>query len=450
MSAFGFLRGFFRGKANTVTTRGRGLPDQSLWDQFRRVGGSLTPTQVSSIIRQADGGNLQPLVDLANDARQKDCTLQSVLGTREKAVAGLDWQLVYPGISPKSSKGSRQKRFVEEQLLGSDSFSDVVEHLTGGSYYGHAVTEHVWTTNPKGQLVIGEFKCQPARRFGYRPLDGAFVWEDRGNVAAGIPLDSFPLGNFSISHPRITGDVPCREGLARVLMWAALFRNWDLSDWLKLGEIGWKPWRTGVYKKGASTEDIDNLAAILEGMSSSGYATHPETTEIKVEWPKGQGMQASHKELFDTIGAEMAKAVLGQTLTTEQGSVGSQALGKVHNDIRIDILEADAKHVAAVITRDIVTPLVRLNFGERAEVPKFRFVTEEKEDLASFGDGIGKLVNAGLRIPANWAREQAGIPHPEGDEEIIGVADVEETDEADDADSHTDEETDDDGDEAAE
>lgn len=422
MSALDRLRGLFRPKA-APSANGKSLPDQSLWDQFKRIGGSLTPQQVSAIIRQADGGNMQPLVDLANDSRQKDCTLQSVLGTREKAVAGLDWQLIFPGQDKDSSREPRQKKLVESVLRDNESFPAVIEHLAGAGYYGHAVVENLWGRDSKDRLIIKTFKTQSARRFGYRPVDGEFVWEDRGAVTMGVPLSSFPLGNFAISHPRITGDVPCREGLARVLMWAALFRNWTLSDWLKLGEIGWKPWRTGIYKKTASTEDIANLVEILEGMSSSGVAVHPDSTEVKVEWPKGQGAQASHSELFDKIGAEMAKAVLGQTLTSDQGRVGSQALGNVHNEVRKDLLEADAKHIASVITRDIVTPLVRLNFGDNVEVPRFKFVTEEKADLGTFATGISVLVASGLRIPANWVRDQAGIPHPEADEEIVGVSD---------------------------
>ena len=445
MSVWSWLRESFARAPKP--TSGHGLPDQSLWEQFRRIGGSLTPSQVSSIIRQADGGNLQPLIDLSNDARQKDCTLQSVLGTREKAIAGLGWALVYPGQDPTSTRGNRQRMLVEGVLRSSVSFDAAIEHLAGGAYPGHAVVENVWAKSPSGKLIIASFKNQPARRFGYRPTDGAFVWEDLGNVASGKPMADFPAGNFAISHPRINGDVPCREGLARVLMWAALFRNWTISDWLKLGEIGWKPWRRGIYKKSASQEDIDNLNDILSSMSASGYASYPETTEVHVEWPSGQGMRASHAELFDVVGREMAKAVLGQTLTSDQGRVGSQALGKVHNEVRHDILEADAKHVASVITRDIVAPLVRYNFGDSADVPAFVFITEDKEDIAAFGDGVGKLRKAGLRIGAKWVRDQVGMPEPEEGEEMLGDGegshDETDSDEEDSTDKPADDEADD-------
>ncbi|HNX51735.1 MAG TPA: hypothetical protein PKL08_16320, partial [Thermoanaerobaculaceae bacterium] len=69
--------------------RGRVVPDLSLWDQAGRLGGKLTPQDVSAIIRMADGGELRLLMDLANECRQKDCHLSAVLSVAEESIAGL-------------------------------------------------------------------------------------------------------------------------------------------------------------------------------------------------------------------------------------------------------------------------------------------------------------------------------------------------------------------------
>ena len=61
----------------------------SLYYQHTRIGGSLTPEDVSNILRTADTGYMWRLADLANESRQKDCHLQSILGTREMAIAGM-------------------------------------------------------------------------------------------------------------------------------------------------------------------------------------------------------------------------------------------------------------------------------------------------------------------------------------------------------------------------
>lgn len=431
MSIWSRLGGLFKRAPSAASSdSGSALPDLSLWQQVQRIGGSITPADVSYIIRSADTGDTSALVDLANEMRQKDGHLQSVLQTRETALCGLEWELFYPGQDPKSKRGGRQKRFVERTLRVHPDFRRLIAHLTGAMYYGYAVAETVWDVRG-GRQVPQRFVCHGARRFGFRDVDGRMVWRDTGTSYTAVDFRAKWPDKFIVSQPRINGDVPCREGLVRVLMWLALFRNWSLSDWLKLAELVYKPWRVGRYnRKGdnpASKEDVANLRNILAGMTSSGVAVHPDTVAIDLKFPEvngsAQGSGGAHASLFDTCGREMSKAVLGQTLTTEQGTVGSQALGNVHNQIRKDILESDAEHLAEVITRDVIEPMIRLNFGPTAPVPRLRFVTEDSTDMVAFATALEKLVPV-LRIPAEWARDKLGIPAPEDDSELLGTYEV--------------------------
>lgn len=426
------VRGLFRGQTHAPLERaeaapgraGSVLPSQSLWEQFGRIGGGVTPATVSNIIRAADGGDPSLLIDLGNESRQRDGHLHSVLQTREIAVASLPWELIIDGQKKRSSRGARQRSFCEKALRGNREFRRLLAHLSGAFYPGYAVGEMVWV-NEGGKLLPKSFLCHSPRRFGFRREDGLLVWRERG----GQEIDfrrAWP-DKFITSQPRVNGDVPCREGLLRVLMWLALFRNWSLSDLLKLAELAWKPWRIGVYKKTASKEDRDNLESILAGMTSSGAALHSEAVEVQFKWPEMKGGSSSgqggtHEGLFDICGREMSKAVLGQTLTTEAGKIGSQALGNVHDGVRRDILEADAVHLAEVITRDIIEPMVRLNFGPTAPVPTFRFITEEFSDIESFATAIATLSgpDVKLKISADYVRDKVGIPKPDAEDELVG------------------------------
>jgi phage gp29-like protein len=89
----------------------------------------------------------------------------------------------------------------------------------------------------------------------------------------------FAPGKVLFYQPRVTGAEPNREGLARVLVWAALFRNWSVRDWVQLGELAWKPWRIGTYD-GADEKAISTLKTILRCVSTLGilenlYASFP-------------------------------------------------------------------------------------------------------------------------------------------------------------------------------
>src|SRR5690606_24231377 len=116
-------------------------------------------------------------------------------------------------------------------------------------------------------------------------------------------------------------------------------------------------WRLGQYEKTADKKDIDALKLASRTLSTTGSAVFPATTKLTVEWPKGVGStmgKSSHSELFGVMGAEMSKAVVGQTLSTEQGDRGSQSLGTVQERVRGDILAADAIGSAATLTKHLV------------------------------------------------------------------------------------------------
>jgi len=392
--------------------------EESLSMQFQRIGGNLTPQMVSSIIVQADSGDQSRLVDLSNEARQKDCTLHSVLQTRELSLNSLEWQV---NTAEESRRKSRKvAEFCEEALKACDSFGRALQDLQGGPYYGHSTDEVLWIKDGRN-VIPGEFAHIHQRRFEFRQSDGRLCLSGC-NGLGDFPVDLIvdqPAGKFIQHQPRINGDVPAREGLSRVLMWVALFRNWDIRDWMQLAEMGWKPTRLGKYKKGADSKDIDALYAVLARLTSSAWAGLPDTTEVLIEWPKGNAVGSTHKELADFLGAEMAKAVLGQTLTTDSGEKGARSLGDVHDRVRRDILESDARAIEQTINRQLIGPMVRMNFGNAEVPPEFKFVTAETANVESFANAMAKLAPV-ARIPAAWAREQIGAPEPDDNDELLG------------------------------
>ncbi len=58
-------------------------------------------------------------------------------------------------------------------------------------------------------------------------------------------------------------------------------------------------------------------------------------------------------------------------------------------------------------------PLYALNcksFNDARRIPRFEFDTAESEDINSFGEGLGKLVDIGFQIPLQWAQDKMQIP----------------------------------------
>ncbi len=118
--------------------------------------------------------------------------------------------------------------------------------------------------------------------------------------------------------------------------------------------------------------------SMLMSMVQAGVGVVETGDELKTINVEKSGSSNLYIDFIGLCNAEISKSILGQTLTTEQGEVGSQALGNVHFQVRNDIIESDKKFVTEYMNK-YIRQLVDLNF-EVETYPEFRFF--EKEDIA--------------------------------------------------------------------
>lgn len=394
------------------------VEDLSLWSNNARIGGGITPAQIGAILREADGGSMSRLMDLGNECRQRDSHLQAVLATLEESNAGLAWQIVPPDDA--RAKDKRAARWAEAVLRANPYLPALIAHLAGAIFYGYAVAEIMWAKSA-GKMIPTLLCPLAPRRFGFRPRDGRFVWRDDGTTLDGIDFREKHPRKFIVAQPRVNGDVANREGLVRPLVWMSVFRNWVISDWLRTAEISWKPWRIGTYKKaGTNNEDRAELESAMRRLTTDGSVTKSDAVEIDVKWPEGAtSARSTHAEFTNVLGNEMSKAVLGQTETTQASTSSGYAQAKVHDAVRRDLLESRAKYIAQVLTRDMLTSLIELNF-DGIRLPRFEFLTQDPIDLNSFAESLKALREAGARIPHAWVHDQTGIPKPNENEPCLG------------------------------
>jgi phage gp29-like protein len=395
-----------------------------LSESFGRIGGNLSPSAVTAILAEADSGTPARLVDLMHESRQKDGHLQSILETRELALQQLEWDMVPPGEKPLKRDKKIAKQ-CKEWLQALRSFPRLLSHLSGESLlFGHATAEIMW--RKQGAAIVPDHTHElSCRRFRFTESEGRLVFLQRPTDITGIDLVEAYPGKFIQVRRRVNGDVPVREGLCRSLLWAALFRNWGVGDWLKLAEMAWKPWRTAKFDKNKLsdvTKDVAAMKRILEAMTSNGLAIYPDAWTVDVNWPEfaGGANGSNHSELVAFMGREMSKAVLGGTDAIEAEKNGSRAASEVRNEIRKDRRDADAITLGAEIKRSLIEPMVKMNFGENALVPEFFFLTEDPADLEKFSKSINYLRTAGLKIPSSYVYEKTGINQPKDGDELLG------------------------------
>ena len=108
---------------------------------------------------------------------------------------------------------------------------------------------------------------------------------------------------------------------------------------------------------------------------------------------------------------EMSIAVLGNTLTTDAKSTGTQALGKVHQDEEDQLKEDDRDFVLDVLNYDMAD--IFSSLGVNTEGGEFTYVTTKRVDKTVQINVVEKLSNMGLPISDDYLYETFEIDKPD-------------------------------------
>lgn len=364
----------------------------------------LTPDKLGTIFREADGGDVYRQMELFEEMEEKDPHLFSIMQTRKLAVAGLDYEAA-PFSEDK--KDVEAAEFVSEVIYGLPGFEDDLMDMLDGIGKGYSVLEIYWDVRGGRNVARRLEHVHPKNVTWSNSVNPRLITEERpGGV-------DFPPFKFIFHRHRTRSGHPSRQGVLRVVAWMYLFKNYGIKDWVSFAEVYGMPLRIGKYDPSSTKEDKDALIQAVRALASDAAGVIPKSTEIEfVEAVKNSG-EAVYEALADFCNAEMSKAVLGQTLTSQQGEKGSYSLGQVHDRVRGDILKADCEMAAKTIRRDLIRPLVGFNFGWDRPLPWFRFHYEEPEDLKQKAETIRTLVEAGFEgVPEDYVHEKFDIPKP--------------------------------------
>jgi hypothetical protein len=335
----------------------------------------------------------------------RDPQSSSCLDLRTTIAASLPWELI--AQDGTSNKAMDLCRHVLEDLL---DFPGLLTDLTKSTYYGLAAQEVFWkvSDDPRFKGLIVPWDTLP--------LDLQFVWfsQDRTVLVNGrTPETGKLLLHTTGSHFRN----PYGLGRGRTVpQWVKvkkaisylLFR--DVGSYIH-DKIHF------TYPDGTDEAEaavyLQNAAKAVQApalVTREGFKATPIRLDSKFE-------VISH--LIDAIDGQIAKAILGNTLTTGEGRHGTQALGGVHESMSDKQTWADGLRNQMTCNRFLLPWIIQANLpGDRA--PQISFDTTVKQDdlkrvqallgVASFADKDGKT----LEVSGDWLRDTFNIPEPDG------------------------------------
>ncbi|VXD04142.1 DUF935 domain-containing protein [Pseudomonas sp. 9Ag] len=378
----------------------------------------LTPPRLASILRAAEQGDIQAQCELFQDMEEKDAHLLAEIGKRRRALTTVDWAVV-PPRNPSSAEQA-EADWLNEVLQDLPDFEDLLFDMLDAIGKGFAGIEQEWERYGREWMPkafnyreASWFQLDPSTRTELRLRDGS---------AEGEPLQ--PFGWIMHQHKAKSGYV-ARGGLYRVLAWPYLFKNYAVRDLAEFLEIYGLPVRLGKYPSGASPDEKATLLRAVVNIGHNAAGIIPQGMEIDFK-EAAKGQHDPFDWMVQWAEKSMSKAILGGTLTSQaDGAASTNALGNVHNEVRHDLLKADAKQVATTLRQYLLYPLLVLNKGGERDprrLPRFQFDLVEAEDLGTYAEALPKLVEAGMQIPVNWAHDKLRIPLPSKDDAVLGTA----------------------------
>lgn len=368
------------------------------------------------------------LYDLLDEMVDKDTVIGGTETTVANQVLAREWRIEAPeGVDAEAA--APLVDFVRRSIAGLGStWTEAVRCLIlGARRHGFAVAETVYRLE-RGQLVPDRIRhCYPGA-FDFS-LDGRLLLNAGGTDPVEVDRERFIVHRNGTMYGN-----PYGQSEVYPLRWPFYFKRCALRSWADGVETYGLPIMVGTVDDTAEGRNRQaELETIFSLLRSSSGVTVPNGVKIEAI-PRGlTASNTPHKDLIEYLDRAMVRALTGSTLSTmESGDTGSLAQSKTHGQIANDKLVAVCNSLGETLTRDFIAPLIRINFGPTAPVPRYVIDTDEEEDIYPALAIVSKAAEMGVPMSTAQFREWFGLAPPkDADDEmrplVVGSAPVDST-----------------------
>jgi phage gp29-like protein len=333
-----------------------------------------------------------------------DDDITAALDTRREALLSTEWRLEEQPDTPEEPMAFIMEQFRPhaERFLRA-----CMEALP----YGYSVQEAVFLEN-EGRICIGEITEKPFEWFVPR-LDGTVLWRSR-EYPQGQPTD--PRKYFLTARSQ-TYRNPYGEAMFSRLYWPWLFRTNGWKFWVKWLERFGNPFVIGMTAGGADVMSKALAAAVNSATIAVGSGD-------KVDIVAAQGTGEQFERFERLLIARYQRLILGQTLTSDaggsSGKSGSFALGKIHNEVRLDRRNADCRMCAST-GQKLVDVLWALNEFQGSP-PRFVIQDETGLEMERAERDAVLVSRAGIKLTPDYFVRMYDYEVGDLDEEAMSAA----------------------------
>ena len=361
------------------------------------------------------------------DEMQNDSQVRSCLNTKKFAILSKGWDIQPASDDQGDLEVAQFVKFCLEDMRG--SVQDVLFKVLDALAKGFSVCEINYKVIESGQYAgmigLDSIKSKDPAVFGFDMDEFLNVRElvmSTPGMRADLPIDKFIIYTYMPAYELPHGQSDLRAAYKHWWSKEIIQKFWNMY----LEKFG-MPTAKGAYRRGMPKDQQDELLRVLDKIQQETAIVVPE--DVQIELLEAQrGGEAGYRDAIEFHNKQIAKAILGQTLTSDEGTrVGSMALGRVHLDVLGFYLEKLKRDLEETVIREqLIRRLVDFNFaggpaavnrrGRRRYVegksyPRFMLGSVEERDLKLVGGLITQLIEGNVIAPDEpWIREYLGLP----------------------------------------
>ena len=298
------------------------------------------------------------------------------------------------------------------KLLNSPDMRIFIRELLRTILYGYTLIQvnRVWFDDDEEQYRI-DFDLIPRKHV--HPEQGfQCISREQSMATPDFLYLEAPLSNYMVW----AGD-PTDMGIFASVAQYVIYKRGGFGDWSQFAEMFGMPFRELSY------DDYDEatrakLEQAMEQWGSAGYLIKPKGAELTLHDTGGSTSSADvYDLLISKCDAAISKVILGNTLTTEQGEIGSQALGEVHKEAEGEKNESDKLFVLSVLNTRLRAVLKRFGFNLTGGEIMYEGLETDWASLKDKWDVI-KEIRQEVPVDDDYIYDEFPIPKPDNYEQL--------------------------------
>ena len=300
----------------------------------------------------------------------RDGYVRSLWEKRRGGIVAVDW-IVQPATDAKG-KISPSDQVAADFISGwidTIGFDKITKKMMSAIWYGYSVAQVCWEV-VDGKFVPEKLKVHNPKSFKWNNDKSAWTMGQDQLLAD----KKYWIFTAEADHD----DIPYGRGLGLDVHLAWYLRKHGWKFWAEYLQKFGGPTVKGTMPADLNDDDAKKFEEALQDMHSMGWIAMPDGYNAEILDGGAKGSKSNHELFMDKWDSMLPTIILGQTMTTQNGSSQSQAT--VHKGVQDDIVQGDADLLCESFNNTVIKWIVELNFPNTNPPKVWRRISQE-EDL---------------------------------------------------------------------